>query len=184
MTNEYQTKNMTTEKLNTKELLESLDETSSELFKAVSLFDEENINTVPFKGSWTAAQVTEHVMLSNRAMIQSLEEEGRAASGNIDEGVAKLKEIFLNFDSKLQSPKFILPTQEMYNREQLIAELKDSVEQIKKLSARIDVSEMIDHRVFGEITKFEILHFVVYHTQRHIHQLNNIFQHLKNRFIN
>jgi len=90
--------------------------------------------------------------------------------------VQKLKEIFLNFDSKLQSPKFILPTQERYSRKQLITELRDSVEQIKELSARIDVAEMIDHRVFGGITKFEILHFVVYHTQRHIHQLKNIFK--------
>ena len=167
---------MTTEKLNTKELFESLEETTSELLKTISLFNEEEINTVPFENSWTAAQVADHVMQSNRSMIQSLNEEGRAASGNVDEGVQKLKEIFLNFDSKLQSPKFILPTQERYNRKQLITELRDSVEQIKELSARIDVAEMIDHRVFGGITKFEILHFVVYHTQRHIHQLKNIFK--------
>ena len=167
---------MTTEKLNTKELFESLEETTSELLKTISLFNEEEINTVPFENSWTAAQVADHVMQSNRSMIQSLYEEGRAASGNVDEGVQKLKEIFLNFDSKLQSPKFILPTQERYSRKQLITELRDSVEQIKELSARIDVAEMIDHRVFGGITKFEILHFVVYHTQRHIHQLKNIFK--------
>lgn len=173
---EHQTKKMTTEKLNTKELFESLDETTSELFKTISLFNEENINTIPFKGSWTAAQVAEHVMLSNKAMIQSLKEEGRTVSGNIDEGVAKLKEVFLNFDSKLQSPKFILPTQEIYNMKQLVADLRHSVEQIKKLCAMIDLSETIDHRVFGKISKFEILHFVVYHTQRHIHQLKNIFK--------
>jgi hypothetical protein len=167
---------MTTEKLNTKELLKSLDETTSELLKTISLFNEKEINTVPFENSWTAAQVADHVMQSNRSMIQSLSERGRITSRNVDEGVQKLRELFLNFDSKLQSPKFILPTQEKYNKEQLIAELKDSVEQIKKLSASVDVAEMIDHRVFGEITKFEILHFVVYHTQRHIYQLKNIFQ--------
>jgi len=169
---------MTTQKLNIKELFESFDETTSELLKTISLFNEEEINTVPFENSWTAAQVADHVMQSNRSMIQSLNEEGKATSGNVDEGVQKLRELFLNFDSKLQSPKFILPTQKNYNKEQLIAELKDSVEQIKQLSARVDVTEMIDHRVFGEITKFEILHFVVYHTQRHIHQLKNIFQHV------
>jgi len=169
---------MTTQKLNIKELFESFDETTSELLKTISLFNEEEINTVPFENSWTAAQVADHVMQSNKSMIQSLNEEGRSASGNVDEGVQKLKEIFLNFDSKLQSPKFILPTQERYDRKQLITELRDSVDQIKELSARIDVTEMIDHRVLGGITKFEILHFVVYHTQRHIHQLKNIFQHL------
>jgi len=66
---------MTTEKLNTKELFESLEETTSELLKTISLFNEEEINTVPFENSWTAAQVADHVMQSNRSMIQSLNEE-------------------------------------------------------------------------------------------------------------
>ena len=167
---------MTTDKPATKKLFDLLDETTSEFVKAISLFKEEEINPFPFDRSWTAAQVADHVMQSNKSMIQSLKEEGRSSLKDIDEGVAKLKEIFLNFDTKFQSPKFILPKQETYKKKQLIAELQDSIEQIKKLSLEVDVTEMINHRVLGEITKSEILHFVVYHTQRHIHQLKNIFK--------
>lgn len=170
---------MIIEKLSTKELFESFDEAASVFLKTISLFTEEEINTIPFKNSWTAAQVAEHVMQSNQSMIQSLSEKGRMGARNIDEGVSNLKKIFLNFDSKLQSPKFILPTKEKYNKEALIAELQDSIEKIKKLSVNVDVVEIINHPVFGEITKFEILHFIVYHTQRHTHQMKNIFQHLK-----
>ena len=39
----------------------------------------------------------------------------------------------------------------------------------------MNLSEMISHSLFGEVTKLELLHFVVYHTQRHIHQLKKIF---------
>ena len=167
---------MVKEKLNREALLVSLDQTTSEFLKVLSSFNEEEINRIPFQNSWTAAQVADHVNKSNKAMIESLSEQGKASGRAGDEGVEKLKEIFLNFDSKLQSPKFILPTQDSYNKEALVADLKNSVERIKELSKTVDVSGMVNHPVFGEVTKFEILHFIVYHTQRHIYQLKNIFE--------
>ena len=162
-----------------KDIVEQLGETTNEMLQLVSSFNEEEMNSMPFKDSWTAAQVAEHVTKSNASMIRSLSEEGKTSSRNIDEGVPKLKEIFLDFTSKLQSPKFILPTRDTYSKEIVVADLKNSIEQIKKLSNTINLSEIVNHRVFGEITKFEILHFVVYHTQRHIYQLKNIFQRVK-----
>jgi len=162
-----------------KDIVEQLEETTNELLQLVSSFGEEEINSLPFKDSWTAAQVADHITKSNASMIRSLSEEGKISSRSIDEGVPKLKEIFLDFTSKLQSPKFILPTRDTYSKEIVVADLKNSIEQIKKLSNTINLSEIVNHRVFGEITKFEILHFVVYHTQRHIYQLKNILQRVK-----
>lgn len=170
---------MKTKLLNTKPLFQSFDETTSGFLKTISSFDEEEINKIPFVNSWTVAQVAEHVMLSNRGMARSLNEEGRKGIRNIEEGVAGLKSIFLNFEKKLQSPKFILPTSKKYDKEILIAEVEDSFEKLKSLSAKIDVAEIICHPIFGEISKFEILYFVVYHTHRHNHQLENIFHFLK-----
>ena len=164
----------------TKDIREQVEETTNELLKLVLSFREEEMNVIPFKDSWTVAQVAEHVTKSNISMIQSLSTQGKTSFRNADEGAQKLKEIFLNFTSKLQSPKFILPTRNTYSKEIVVADLKNSIEQINGLSKRVNLSESVNHRVFGEITKFEILHFVVYHTQRHIHQLKNIFQQVKN----
>ena len=164
-----------------KDIVEQLEETTNELLQLVSSFGEEEINSLPFKDSWTAAQVADHITKSNASMIRSLSEEGKISSRSIDEGVPKLKEIFLDFTSKLQSPKFILPTRDTYSKEIVVADLKNSIEQIKKLSNTTNLSEIVNHRVFGEITKFEILHFVLYHTQRHIYQLEKIFQAISGR---
>ena len=49
--------NATTGELNKKELLSSFDDTTAKLLHALSLFNEEELNTVPFEGSWTAGQV-------------------------------------------------------------------------------------------------------------------------------
>ncbi len=167
---------MITEKINTKELSASLAKTTSGLLQLVSSFSEKEINTIPFKDSWTAAQVAEHITRSNIGITQALLKEGKTSSGNADERVQELKELFLNFETRLQSPKFILPTQDIYRKEIVISDLKKSIEEVKEASSKINLFETISHPALGEITKLEMLHFVVYHTQRHIHQLKKIFQ--------
>jgi dihydrofolate reductase len=167
---------MITERLNTKELFTSLDDTVSELLLLVSSFDEKQINTIPFKDSWTAAQVAEHITKSNIGIAQSLQREGEIIPRNADGRVEELKKLFLDFATKLQSPKFILPTQDIYAKETVLADLKKSIGQLKDVSSRVNLSEAIKHPALGEITKLEMLHFVVYHTQRHIHQLKKIFK--------
>jgi hypothetical protein len=161
---------MIEEKEDIRELFKSLDNTTSELVQVVSPFSETQINTIPFKGSWTAAQVAEHVTRSNTGIIKSLMTEGKLTGRGPGERVKELKKQFLNFGEKLQSPKFILPTQDIYQKEKVIADLKKSIEQLREISKTVDLSEALNHPIFGDITRLELLHFVVYHTQRHIHQ--------------
>jgi hypothetical protein len=157
------------------ELLVSLKNVVSELMQVLNRFDGQNINTVPFEGSWTAAQVVDHITRSNMSITKAFALKGATINRDPGERVQELKNIFLNFNTAFQSPNFILPTQDVYEKKILIALLNRSVDKIKEVSCQADLSEMINHRAFGDITKFEILHFVQYHTQRHIHQLKKIF---------
>ena len=170
---------MITDRINTKELFLSLDETWSELLKLISSADASIINTIPFEDSWTAAQLATHVTKSNKAIVQGLIMEGKPAERNPGERVQELKELFLDFTIKMKSPEFILPTQKTCNKEMILADLKKSIEQLKESGNKVNLSEAISHRAFGEITKFELLHFVLHHTQRHIHQLKEIIKTLK-----
>jgi dihydrofolate reductase len=167
---------MIKEREETGELFTSLDDTTSELVLLVSSFSETQINTIPFRGSWTAAQVADHITKSNNGIIKSLKTEGKRATRDPDERVRKLKEQFLNFDEKLRSPGFILPTKDIYQKEKVIVDLKQSIERLNEISSKVNLSEALHHPIFGEITRLELLHFVVYHTQRHIHQLRDIFR--------
>jgi dihydrofolate reductase len=166
---------MMAENINTGELFTSLDNTTSELIELASLFSETQINEIPSAGSWTAAQLAEHVTKSNIGIIKSLNKEGKPPARAADAGVEQLKKTFLDFDKKLKSPEFILPTQDIYQKKLVIDNLGASIAQLKELSRRVNLFEMISHPIFGEVTKLELLHFVVYHTRRHIHQLKNIF---------
>jgi hypothetical protein len=171
---------MLTDTITTSELFAALDKATDELTALFSAADEKIINTVPFKNSWTPAQLAMHVTKSNKAIVQGLGMEGKSSERDVEEKVPQLKKMFLDFDAKYQSPEFIVPEERMYNKEEVVTALKKSIEQLQQLRSKTKLDEMISLPTFGEITKLELLHFVLYHTQRHIHQLRNILSAINN----
>ncbi|GAC1427063.1 MAG: hypothetical protein NVSMB7_03820 [Chitinophagaceae bacterium] len=161
-----------------KELFACVDEATDELMELISALREEQLNTIPFKGSWTAAQLATHVIKSNNAIAQAMDMDEKVAERNPAERVEELKKIFLGFSIRMKSPEFIAPEPGRYEKEKLVAALKRSCEQIKEKRAQLNLSAVIEISAFGQITRLELLHFVLYHTRRHIHQLKNILQHI------
>lgn len=156
------------------ELLILLEKSFRNFFLLINEFDNEKLNTIPFKGSWTAAQVSEHVTKSNRSIAKALLLKGAIINRNPFGRVQELKNVFLDFSTKLQSPDFILPGEGQYEQKAMTDKLLESMRKIKEAANQTELLEMINHPAFGDITKFEILHFVLYHTQRHTHQLKKI----------
>jgi hypothetical protein len=165
---------MVIERLNTAELFSSLDETWVAFLKLVSSVDGQDINIVPFEDSWTVAQLATHITKSNKAIVQALQMEGKPCNRNADERADELKKIFLDFTVKFQSPEFIVPEKKEYKKEAVVEQLENSIEQLKQLRTKKNLYEIIILPAFGELTKFEILYFVLVHTQRHLRQLKNI----------
>ena len=172
---------MLQEKINTKELFASLDDAASEFLQLIVSLSDKQINTIPFKDSWTAGQLAEHVTKSNTGIAKALNIEGKPTDRNPGEREQELKEMFLDFTIKFQSSEFLLPTKDIYNKETVIADLKRSLERLKEESDKATLSEAINHPAFGEITKLELLHFVKFHIQRHLHQQKKIVQIVKNK---
>ena len=171
---------MITGTLNIKQLFLSLNETWIEFTNLILLINEEKFNVVPFKDSWTVAQLSTHIKKSNNAIIQGLQMDGRPSGRNGDESVENLRKIFLDFNAKFESPAFIVPEQKKYIKEDVIIQLKLSIEKLKQLKDNVIFDEMISLPIFGEITKYELYNFVLVHTQRHIHQLKKITRALNN----
>ncbi len=151
-----------------------LDQQLLELLQVISPLSEQQINAVPFPGSWTAAQATRHIIKSNSSIGQALSLPGEKTIRTPDQRVPELKEIFLDFTVKFQAAPFITPTREKYEKERLIADLKRSTARLKEASRQADLDEAIHHPAFGGITKLELLYFVQFHTQRHVRQVKNI----------
>jgi hypothetical protein len=75
---------------------------------------------------------------------------------------------------KFKSPDFILPTRDYYDKEALLERLSKTYRHLLDIAGEVNLDEIIKHPAFGDITKHELLYFVLYHTQRHLNQAENI----------
>lgn len=158
------------------EILDKVQNTTNELLQILQTLNEEKINEVPFENSWTAAQLTDHVTRSINGMGEAMNMPGKFSDRKPDAKANELQVAFLNFDNKMKSPPFILPTQDVYKKDLLLEKFKNAGIQFTSVSQQVNLSELIDLKPLGEYTKLEIIYFILYHTQRHIHQLKNILE--------
>lgn len=154
--------------------------TFGELISLLSSLDEKQLNTMPFEGSWTAAQLGEHLSKSYdvAAVLKGKTETTERAP---DEKVQEFKDLFLNFDIKMKSPDFIIPSENHISKDQLISDLEERSELITDVAENEDLTlTCLDFKFpnSGLLTRYEWVNFINVHTIRHIHQLKNIIKHL------
>jgi hypothetical protein len=158
------------------------DETFTELLQVVSSFNEEQINTVPFEGSWTAGQLAQHIILSAGGFVQLLNGPVKDTERDPEQNTANLKAAFLNFNIKMRSPDFVVPPDKAYQKQELINTLRDIKTGFIKAIGTLDTTKTcleFELPTVGYLTRSEAITFVIVHTQRHIHQLKNIYNKLK-----
>lgn len=165
---------MTQQKINTEELYRSYDECATAMMEQLDQLNDTQLNTIPFEGNWTAGQVMEHVTKSNTGIAKALNIDGIPVNRNADAREPELRELFLDFSIKFQSPDFILPTKDHYEKKQVEEDFSNSLSLLKKIGDHVNLEDAIKHPAFGEITKLELLCFVKFHLQRHLLQLKKI----------
>ncbi|SEW42984.1 DinB superfamily protein [Chitinophaga sp. YR573] len=161
-----------------------LHNTAAALIKILSSFNEEEMNMVPFEGSWTAGQVGEHIYKSVSGVSQVLQGAVAPTERNPGEKIKSIEDLFLNFNEKFKSPEFIIPSDHPHDKKLLLKcltlTLDEVGENLKKQDQSVTCLEFAMPG-FGELTRMEWNHFIIVHTQRHIHQLKNIAEKVKNR---
>jgi len=163
--------------MNTVEVLAALNEALEDFTEALAAFNEEELNEIPFGGSWTPGQVSQHVIMSVSGFTNVLAGPDTETERLPDMHVGNLKAAFLNFDIKMQSPPFIIPPVVDYNKEEQLDELKRLQERLNEIIPNTDMSRTctgMELPTLGYLTRTEIVHFLVYHTTRHVHQLRKI----------
>lgn len=160
------------------ELLQEFEAATNSYIDLVATLSQDEINTVPFTGSWTAAQVTEHLCKSDTAMIQALNGPVQPTNRPPDAGVDKLRSIFLDFTTRLPAPEFIIPAAETHDKDSLIAAFKTGREQLGKAIQTLDLTATCHMPIFGKPTRLELIAFVIFHTQRHTNQVKHISEKL------
>ena len=112
-------------------------------------------------------------------MAKAMLMDAKPAERDPGERIEELKKVFLDFSKKLNSPDFIVPEEGTYERQPTIEKLNESFNQFKLNANSANLNDLVEGLPLGPITKLEIIHFVLFHTQRHLHQMKKIYETLK-----
>jgi hypothetical protein len=165
---------MTTGTVQIATLINNIELVSDTLVQLLQSVNERHFNQKPGPDKWSIAQVADHIRLSNNSVAKALALKGKPLDRNPGQRISELKSVFLDFQTKLQAPDFIVPSKDIYDPNLLLKDLQASIQLIRERMYEDNLDELINHPAFGDISKFEILHFVLYHTQRHLRQIKEI----------
>src|SRR5688572_7956116 len=157
------------------ELVKSITEVYNEFINYLELFTEEQINELPFPDSWTAGQVTEHIIKATGGIPDKYTGPPDRA---FDKKVNEMESVFLDFNAKFKSPDFIVPGNGPFNKSALIKTLNDirakHIHNIKEADLTA-VCLNFELPTIGTMTRYEWYRFIIAHMKRHLFQLKNIF---------
>lgn len=163
-------------------LQKNIIETFRNLNETVSLFSQEEINIVPFKGSWTAGQVVQHIIIACSGYPKLFAGNKEKTTRKPDDNIKDLKAVFLNFDEKMDSPDFLKPKITDYNKNSLSLSLLKIESELLDSSEKFDLALLcLDFQLpdSGKFTIYEWISFALIHTQRHTKQLHDILGFVK-----
>ncbi|GAA4102382.1 DinB family protein [Mucilaginibacter panaciglaebae] len=158
-----------------KDTITKLQNTYNELIETFSSIPEDKLNAIPFKESWTAAQVIEHIL--NAVGVGTLYAETKPSNRNPGEKIKAVSDLFLNMDIKMQSPDFIYPSDKKYAKQELLDMINDKFTKLIEAAKTLDLSPIclvFEVPGFGAFTRLEFVWFYIVHTRRHIFQLHKI----------
>ena len=158
-------------------ILLAIDDTTRELLDAIAQFSDDQFNKVPFVGSWTAGQVAEHLLKAESGIPVLWGGKNKRTERAVDEYVATIRSIFLDYTTKLRSPEFIVPSDLPKVKTEMYGQLKSNRSTIRAMAEQIDLTLTYTKFPFpnmGELTGIEWATFIICHSRRHIRQLKNI----------
>lgn len=147
-----------------------------ELLSLLEPLDEGQLNRIPFAGSWTAAQLGEHLLKSYR-LIDLASVRKTPSQRPSGEKSARIDGVFLDFTTKYQPPDPIVPSTGRIPKRDLLEGLRKTTDGIAayvrehELAFTCPEFEVIG---FGELTAQEWIRFLTAHSKRHVRQLRNI----------
>lgn len=148
---------------------------SADLFiKSLSAFPEDKINVIPFSKSWTAGQVANHMIKATDGLPDQVT---KPAERKPDQQVELIKSIFLDFSTKLPAPKFIIPDDGPFQKEELLFDLAKNRDNNINIISSKDMTQLclaLELSQMGFLTRYEWMKLMSFHMQRHTHQLNKI----------
>ncbi|GAB3662207.1 hypothetical protein GCM10028791_37130 [Echinicola sediminis] len=158
-----------------KEVFKEFREISNKLISLLSPLTTTQLNQCPFHGSWSAGQVGDHLYKSY-GVVYALGGTIQKTKRIPDSKVWDIKNTFLDFSIKMESPVHISPETGSIKKEVLIQGLEERISKFLTFQNKDLTEECLDFIIpeFGSFTRLEWIWFTIFHSYRHIYQLERI----------
>lgn len=158
-------------------ILKEINSVADNLEKLIMSFDNDAFNKKPDAESWSAAEISEHLLLAVGADLLY----GATKQSDRDPAMKEpmLRSVFLDFETKMPSPDFILPTGKRMDVATAASQIKKTWQQVAVAVTKLDLSAICtDFSIpsFGEMTRLEWIYLFIYHTQRHTRRMDHLKQ--------
>lgn len=164
--------------MNQQEILSQIQPTFLKLREIIDA-SSDFFNRPPSYGGWTPGQCTRHIQMSIGGIAVLLDGQSDQKRLPANEKVPLIISIFLNFDKKFNAPEFIVPE----NKEFDPGRFRDFFQQMEKdLLATLNGLDLeylvkgFEVPGMGPMTRLELLAFALFHTQRHIRQIEKMLE--------
>jgi hypothetical protein len=157
------------------QVVQEIEETFSRLNKAISKFSDKQFNTIPFEGSWTAGQVSEHIIKSISGIP---DRETQLTDRRYDERIEAIRKMFLDFNLKFKTAQPLEPEKSSHHVEETLKHLQRLKELHLHAANTKDLTALcldMELPTFGHLTRYEWLRFMMVHALRHTIQIERIF---------
>lgn len=168
---------MQTMTIDTTQLLRNFNAAADKFTGVLDSFSRETFNQVPFKNSWSPAQVGDHVLRFLKGTNSALTVPKATTERAPDAHEPLLREIFLNFERKAKAPAFVVPSDEKLDKTALLEALNDIHKTLDNRIGEGDLQKLctgVPFPTIGDLTGLEWVLFAGYHLRRHTRQLQQM----------
>ncbi|ATL48022.1 hypothetical protein COR50_13070 [Chitinophaga caeni] len=149
-----------------------------DLENAIATFNDQNFNTKPAEGAWSAGQVVEHLIKSSDGLDALMINPVTKTQRDPLEKIPLIESVFLDFEAKYKAPEFNTPSEEPKDKTLLLHQILENYRNFRETYLQLPPGELctgFEVPTMGTFTRAEWLAFVRCHTTRHTRQLRNIF---------
>jgi len=175
------------------DIFAAIDESRARLVARVESLDDSAQNFRPADGTWTAAEIVEHLSTLERSLLQLAtmmlgKIEGAAAAGGTQAGgeaASHFKPFSLDDlaeqarGRKFEAPEQVRPRGDVPLADSL-ARLRESRAGFAALRPRFELADLsaatYPHPVFGPLNLYQWLAFIGVHEERHLNQIERLLK--------
>lgn len=163
--------------MNKKQVKNDFVESSENLLNILSPVPDKNFNKKPGEDGWTVGMAAEHLIKVESGTLKLFSGPVGPAERDPEEKILTIKGRLLDYNTAMTAYGPIVPNDKIKDKTKALVKMQDIRQKLTGLIEIQNLEELItgfEHPLFGFLTRIEWIYFNIYHSKRHVRQIENI----------